>query len=212
MTHESNDIARMQLMDSMFSVEYMYKRVENMAEELQLTETVAALPLMRRAHQGQVRKGKGRIPYIVHPLTMACHALATGITSDSLIAALLLHDVVEDTEVTLEDLQVSDRTKAAVALVTKDGLKSQKDYYADIATDSIATMVKLFDRCNNISTMTTGFDNDKIISYMAETEKYVFPLIDIVKEKYQTYYNQAFLLKYQMLAVMQSISTTLQKN
>lgn len=212
MTHESNDIARMQLMDSMFSVEYMYKRVEDMAGELQLTETAAALPLMRCAHQGQVRKGKGRIPYIVHPLTMACHALATGITSDSLIAALLLHDVVEDTEVTLEDLQVSDRTKAAVALVTKDGLKSQKDYYADIATDSIATMVKLFDRCNNISTMTTGFDNAKIISYMAETEKYVFPLIDTVKEKYQTYYNQAFLLKYQMLAVMQSISTTLQKN
>ncbi len=212
MTHESNDIARMQLMDSMFSVEYMYKRVEDMAGELQLTETAAALPLMRRAHQGQVRKGKGRIPYIVHPLTMACHAFATGITSDSLIAALLLHDVVEDTEVTLEDLQVSDRTKAAVALVTKDGLKSQKDYYADIATDSIATMVKLFDRCNNISTMTTGFDNAKIISYMAETEKYVFPLIDTVKEKYQTYYNQAFLLKYQMLAVMQSISTTLQKN
>ncbi len=209
MSRDSNDIARIRLRDGMFSVDHMYKKVEGLALELGLKETSSALVQMREAHAGQVRKGKGKIPYIVHPLTMACHAFATGLSDDELIAAILLHDVVEDTSVTLEELMVSRRTKEVVALVTKDGIKSKASYYADIATDPLATMVKLFDRCNNISTMTTGFDNAKIISYIAETKEYVFPLIDTVKSKYPTYYNQAFLLKYQMLAVMQSLGNVL---
>lgn len=68
------------------------------------------LPLFERAtvfaavaHQGVKRKG-GRIPYLVHPMEAA--AIVAEMTDDEeLIAAAVLHDVVEDTEVTLAELR-----------------------------------------------------------------------------------------------------------
>lgn len=204
MAHESNDFARLKLRDSMFSVDNMYRKVEIIAGEKGMAETLRALAQMKEAHAGQVRKGEAKIPYIVHPLTMACHAYASGIRDDNLIAAILLHDVVEDCQVSLDQLNVNDTVKAAVDLVTKDGIKSTKEYYDAIAENELATMVKLYDRCNNISTMVTGFKDEKIKSYIVETEEYVLPLIKVVKSRYRQYYNQAFLLKYQMLAVIEA--------
>ena len=56
-----------------------------------------------RAHSGTERRGKG-FPYIVHP--MEAMAIASTMTADQeILAAAALHDVVEDTEVTLEDLR-----------------------------------------------------------------------------------------------------------
>ena len=55
------------------------------------------------AHAGMTRKG-GDIPYIMHPLEAM--AIAAGLTGDEeIIAAAVLHDVLEDTEVTGEDLR-----------------------------------------------------------------------------------------------------------
>ena len=55
------------------------------------------------AHAGAVRKGTD-VPYIVHPIE-AC-SIAAGITSDpEVLAAAVLHDVVEDTPVTIEELE-----------------------------------------------------------------------------------------------------------
>jgi myo-inositol-1(or 4)-monophosphatase len=54
-------------------------------------------------HSGSVRKGT-RIPYIVHPLEAV--AIAAGMTDDSeVLAAAVLHDVVEDTPVTIDELE-----------------------------------------------------------------------------------------------------------
>ena len=55
------------------------------------------------AHQGAHRKGS-RIPYLSHPIEAA--AIVSELTDDEeLIAAAVLHDVVEDTSVTLEELE-----------------------------------------------------------------------------------------------------------
>ena len=56
-----------------------------------------------KAHEGTVRKG-GTLPYIIHPLeTMA---MVATITSDQeLLAAALLHDVVEDTGISIDDIR-----------------------------------------------------------------------------------------------------------
>lgn len=56
----------------------------------------AALAYARRAHGEQVRKGT-RIPYIAHPMAVACLVLTHGGDEDQAIAGLL-HDVVEDCE------------------------------------------------------------------------------------------------------------------
>ena len=57
-------------------------------------------------HRDQRRKGKGREPYINHPLELA-HVLwfEGGVTDAVVLAAALLHDTIEDTQTTLQELQ-----------------------------------------------------------------------------------------------------------
>ena len=68
-----------------------------------------------RAHSGVERRGKG-FPYIIHP--MEAMAIVATMTSDQeLLAAAALHDTVEDTDVTVEDLRraFGDRVASLVA-------------------------------------------------------------------------------------------------
>jgi guanosine-3',5'-bis(diphosphate) 3'-pyrophosphohydrolase len=56
------------------------------------------------AHAGQVRNGSGGMPYIEHPVAVATLIAAQGY-SDEVLAAALLHDVVEDSATTVEELR-----------------------------------------------------------------------------------------------------------
>ncbi|MBS3148100.1 HD domain-containing protein [Candidatus Woesearchaeota archaeon] len=62
-----------------------------------------AVEFAAMAHRGQYRKGTA-VPYIVHPLGAARTLIELGCEEDVVIAALL-HDVVEDTKFTLEDIK-----------------------------------------------------------------------------------------------------------
>ena len=76
--------------DRLFDEEHMFSRVERTAAENGLEQTSKALVFMRDTHKGQFRKPKRftdkQVPYINHPLMMACHALALGIRDDALLA------------------------------------------------------------------------------------------------------------------------------
>ncbi len=61
-----------------------------------------AIEFAARAHAGQYRKGR-RVPYIFHPIAVAWTLLELG-CDEQLVAAAVLHDTVEDTQVSLEDL------------------------------------------------------------------------------------------------------------
>lgn len=77
-----------------------------------------------KAHKGMVRKGTG-IPYINHPLDVA--VIVSQITRDEeIIAAALLHDVIEDTKVTREELEKAFglRVAALVAAESEDKTKT----------------------------------------------------------------------------------------
>lgn len=64
-----------------------------------------------KAHEGKMRKGS-EIPYIVHPLETA--VIVSRMTEDpEIISAALLHDVLEDTEVTFEELSEAFGTRVA---------------------------------------------------------------------------------------------------
>ena len=62
-----------------------------------------AVAFAEQAHRGQFRKGT-RIPYLVHPLRVAEILLRAGAAPDLAVAALL-HDTLEDTTVTADDLR-----------------------------------------------------------------------------------------------------------
>lgn len=63
-----------------------------------------ALALAINAHKGQFRKGT-QIPYILHPMEAAA-IVGTMTTDEEIIAAAALHDVLEDTETTIEEVIV----------------------------------------------------------------------------------------------------------
>lgn len=71
-----------------------------------------------RAHAGTERRGKG-FPYIVHPME-AVEIVATMTTDQELLAAAALHDTVEDTDVTVEQIRAEfgDRIALLVASET----------------------------------------------------------------------------------------------
>ena len=85
-----------------------------MSEQMNQMLSDSGLPLYEKAvvfaaiaHQGAHRKGS-RIPYLSHPIEAA--AIVSELTDDEeLIAAAVLHDVVEDTPVTLEEVEQGDR-------------------------------------------------------------------------------------------------------
>ena len=121
----------------------MYEYIETYATAYNLQQTLQALPFAREKHKGQKRKvAKGnRQPYITHPLTMARHALSMGLTEDSLLAAILLHDVCEDCGVAPQELPVEAEVQEAVRLVTRVAGETKEKYYDQIRGNRIATLV-----------------------------------------------------------------------
>lgn len=196
-------------MSEYFSNEKMYTYVKGFAMGAKLNDTLASLAYARRMHASQKRKSGE--PYIVHPLTMACHALAVGITDDAILAGVLLHDVIEDCGVKLEELPVSNEAKTVVNLMTfvqPEGMSKHdalKLYYNNISNNGRASIVKILDRCNNVSTMAGVFSHEKLQAYIEETEEFVLPLIKHTKEYYPEYQDVLWILKYHIVSVLESL-------
>jgi guanosine-3',5'-bis(diphosphate) 3'-pyrophosphohydrolase len=77
-------------------------RIEAAAQRSQLIRD--ALKTARVAHAGQVRNGSGGMAYIEHPQAVA-ELLAAHGYGEQVLAAALLHDVVEDSEITVAELE-----------------------------------------------------------------------------------------------------------
>lgn len=105
-----------------------------------------AIEIAAAAHAGQVDKA-GQ-PYILHPLRVMLQ-----LEGASERIAAVLHDVVEDTAVTLEQLVAegfSAEVVAAVQALTKRPGESRLDAASRAAQDSIACAVKLADNADNM--------------------------------------------------------------
>ena len=78
-----------------------------------------------RAHAGTERRGKG-FPYIVHPME-AVEIVATMTPDQELLAAAVLHDTVEDTDVTIEQIreEFGDRAASFVAIESDEPHQSR---------------------------------------------------------------------------------------
>ena len=114
-----------------------------------------------RAHAGTERRGKG-FPYIVHPME-AMEIVATMTCDQELLAAAALHDTVEDTDVTIEQIRTEfgDRIASLVASESDtvlDGLSVEESWHArkQAAIDRLAhashdaKIVALGDKLSNM--------------------------------------------------------------
>ncbi|MGN0372650.1 MAG: helix-turn-helix domain-containing protein [Enterocloster sp.] len=201
------------LSDRLFSENRMGTYIGAYCNARHLYQTKRALAFAKKKHNGQFRKpghGNERIPYIYHPMLLTCHALALGLEEDDLLSACLLHDVCEDCGVRPEELPISEAAKEAVRLLTKPedfdrSEQAERAYYDGIAGNRIAAVVKLLDRCNNISGMAASFTDERMAEYIKETQEYVYPLMEKARDEYPEYSNQLFLIRYHMNSVMEAL-------
>ena len=198
-----------------FDEDRMYAQVKARASALELSNTLRVLPLARQWHAGQYRKGEGNVPYISHPLTMACHALSMGLREDGLMCAILLHDVPEDCGVPVEELPVPPRVQRTIARLTyrrqgdESAGEARRRYYAEIRRDPDAMLVKLLDRCCNVSGMAAGFTRARMAGYVRETEEHVLPLFALLAAQAPAYADALWLIRYQLLSLLETFKRLL---
>ncbi len=144
----------------------------------------AAYELAFEAHKPQTRKGGG--PYIVHPISVARIVAEEFMLDANTIIAAFLHDVVEDTPYTIEQIreQFGDDVAFLVGTVTKEKkaqyeMSKQLDNYKQmldsIQYDIRALLVKLADRLHNMRTL-NSMRPDKQMKIAGETDYFYAPL------------------------------------
>ena len=144
----------------------------------------AAFELAREAHAAQKRKSGE--PYIIHPIAVATIvAIELKLGANPVIAAFL-HDVVEDTAYTIDDIRqrFGDDVAFLVSVVTKKStgnyeISKQVDNYKQMLNsihyDIRALLVKLADRLHNMRTL-SSMRPDKQMKIAGETDFFYAPL------------------------------------
>jgi len=137
-------------------------------DEDQVLELEHAIDFATKAHEGQKRKSGE--PYIIHPLSVAATLVDWGMDIDTILAGVL-HDTVEDTSVTLDDIEntfgrdvaflVDGVTKVSQA---RSGMRDLSSYLPQtkdnlskllvaVGQDVRVIIIKLADRLHNLQTL-----------------------------------------------------------
>ena len=166
------------------SADELFRRMESKVSSAEIERLRSAFEFAREAHRPQRRKSGE--PYIIHPVCVArivAEELELG--ADPVIAAFL-HDVVEDTEYSIEDIRerFGDDVAFLVGVVTKEKKdkyvqSKQVDNYRQILAsmqfDVRALLIKLADRLHNMRTL-SSMRPDKQMKIAGETDYFYAPL------------------------------------
>lgn len=184
----------------MANVEKMYTYLRGYLVGANMNQSIAALQFAREHHSRQTRKDG--TPYIVHPLSMACYAVALGLRDDNVIATILLHDTIEDCGVRPEYLPVNDTVKRAVQYMTVtkfdtdlDKIETKCRYFNELLECKEALICKALDRYNNLADMPIAFSKEAMGKNVAETEILLLPVLKRAKEKYSDLADILFILR-----------------
>jgi (p)ppGpp synthase/HD superfamily hydrolase len=165
----------------------VYERTYNyLADQLSTHLSGDELDVVRRAyelaeqsHAGQMRD-EGT-PYILHPIRVAVSLVdELQIYSPTLVCGALLHDVIEDSPVTRDDIatEFGDRVAEIVWLLTKFEDVSLPAYLAAIeaASRTGAPIVKLCDRLDNLRFLAHSPKAEKKRRYIRSTQQHYLPM------------------------------------
>ena len=136
-------------------------------------------------HKSQSRKGSDKLPYIIHPISVALIiAEVGGVDEPEILAAALLHDTIEDTDTTPEELtsvfgkrvcrlvkEVSDDK----SLEKAERKKLQIEHAARLSPEAV--IIKLGDKISNVMDVTnsppTGWSLERRKEYLDWSEKVI---------------------------------------
>ena len=148
----------------------------------------------------------GITPEFQHQVEIALFAMTLRElrSEETVIIAILLHDVREDYDISHKEIvdkfgiEVGD----VVEKLTKKfkGIKkSSEQYFEAISTCPHASVVKLIDRVNNVSSMGGVFSIDKQKQYIKEVDDYFLPMLKKARKNFpdqaMSYYNLGTFLK-----------------
>ena len=149
--------------DDNFTIEMIIQKILTDDKQYDLSKIISAYEFAAKAHEGQ-KRSSGQA-YIIHPLAVAYILLELGMDTDTICAALL-HDVVEDTDATLDDLKKRFGQDVAMLVdgVTKLGkmpVFTKEEQQAEnirkillaMSQDIRVMIIKLADRLHNMRTL-----------------------------------------------------------
>lgn len=162
----------------------VFASMEYRVQPQQLQQLNDAFEFAREAHKEQRRKSGE--PYIIHPISVAMIAAEELMLDTNSVTASFLHDVVEDTPYTVEDIKerFGDDVAFLVDIVTKRKkdtyrMSKQVDNYEQLLEsvqyDIRALMIKLADRLHNMRTL-DSMRTDKQMKIAGETDYFYAPL------------------------------------
>ncbi len=171
-------------------IERLLEKAGAYIKEPDLSRIREAYEFAEQAHHGQVRKSGE--PYILHPLAVAEIVVGLMMDTTSIVAALL-HDVVEDTTVSLEEIR--DKFGDACAMLV-DGLtkleriqfrskeeqqnENYRKMFIAMAQDIRVIVIKLADRLHNMRTLKyQSEESQRRIAY--ETLEIFCPIADLAR-------------------------------
>jgi len=149
--------------DDNYTIDMLIQKILTNDKQYDLSKIITAYKFAAKAHEGQFRSS-GQ-PYIIHPLAVSFILLELGMDTDTICAAML-HDVVEDTNTTLNDIQKRFGQDVAmlvdgVTKLTKMPMFDKEQQQAEnvrkillaMSQDIRVMIIKLCDRLHNMRTL-----------------------------------------------------------
>lgn len=149
--------------ETIYTIDMIIQKILDEEKQYDLSKIISSYEFAAKAHANQVRSSGE--PYITHPLAVAYILLEFGMDTDTICAALL-HDVVEDTDVTLDEIKklfgqdvamlVDGVTKLGkIPLFTKEEQQAEnvRKILLAMSQDIRVIIIKLCDRLHNMRTL-----------------------------------------------------------
>ena len=170
---------------TIYDVKELLDLQKKMNRKSDLRKIRRAYDFAEKAHENQKRLSGEK--YIIHPLNVA-YILAALSLDDNTICAALLHDVIEDTEVTYEDIKSEFGEEVAIGKLkytTKEEaqIENYRKMFLAMGRDIRVILVKIADRIHNMRTM-EFMRREKQIEKSKETLDIYAPLANRLRNIY----------------------------
>lgn len=169
-----------------------------------------AIHIAEKAHIDLKRKSGE--PFISHPIRIANALVSLGVEDEDTLTIAILHDILEDTDISRDYLLsiFGEDVVEAIDLLTKTENMNLETYYTNIFYNPKACVVKIADRCHNVSTM-YFFNEEKTANYIKETEFYIIPLCSEISNNYPYLSNYIYSMKYHIESILETSKYFLKK-
>ncbi len=178
--------------------------IRGFAKGKHMPNTLKALALAERLHEGQLRKSGD--PFIIHPLRVTSYLISLKVNDDVTCAAALLHEVYKHCNLDREGNELIDvyslnpEVPKLIKLVSKPDNISYTDYYEGIKSDYRALLIKLSNRANTCTRLSILNESERQ-EYIEENSNFIYPLCTYAKAYFPEFSDQIVNMKYHISSI-----------